>query len=144
VQTPVGARCRSCAGLRRLPTFEVSKAVLARAFLAAAATAVVGSIVIDMVRGFGFILTIVLGLLVAETVGWASNRRRGPYLASTAAAGAVVGMVVGRGVPVLVGLGLVNPGAAVPRALAAMASINILGWILILVVAGIAYYRLRQ
>src|SRR5688572_5881248 len=98
VQTPVGARCRDCAGLRRLPTFHASKTLLVRAFLAAGVTGAVGALVIDLLRGFGFVLTIVLGLLLAEAVSWAANRRRGPYFAWCAAGGAVIGMVLERGI----------------------------------------------
>jgi hypothetical protein len=144
VQTPVGARCRSCAGLHRLPTFRADKALLARGFIAGVATAAVGGIAIEFVRGFGFILTILLGILVAEAVSRAANRRRGPYFAWTAAAGTVVGMVLGRGILVFVALGASLAPIALQRSLAAMVSINLIGWIMIVVVAGIAFYRLRQ
>jgi hypothetical protein len=144
VQTPVGARCRSCAGLRRLPTFRADKRLLARGFLAGLAAAALGAVLIEMVRGFGFILTIVLGFLVAEAVSWAANRRRGPYFAWTAAVSAVVGMVLGRGVLVFIALGTLAPELRLRGALMAMAAINIIGWVMIVVVAGIAFYRLRQ
>ena len=93
------------AGLRRLPTFRANKGLLIRGLLAGIATTAVGAVLIGMVRGFGFMLTIVLGFLVAEAVSRAANRRRGPYFAWTAAAGAVVGMVLGRGMLVFVALG---------------------------------------
>jgi hypothetical protein len=144
VQTPVGARCRDCAGLRRLPTFQASKTLLVRAFLAAMATGAVGAFVINLVRGFGFILTIVLGLLLAEAVSWTANRRRGPYFAWCAASGAVIGMVLEHGVLVFLASNAPNTEVALQRALTAMSSINFFGWLMILAVAGIAFYRLRQ
>jgi len=142
VQTPVGARCRDCAGLKRLPTFQANKSLLARAFLVAVVVGIVGAFLIDIVRGFGFLLTIVLGLVLAEAASWAANRRRGPYFAWCAAAGAVIGMVLARGI--LVFLVTPNSGVALQRAVLAMSSINLIGWLMILAVAGIAFYRLRQ
>jgi hypothetical protein len=103
---------------------------------------IVGAFIIDLVRGFGFILTIVLGLLLAEAASWAANRRRGPYFAWCAAAGAVIGMVLWRGI--LVFLVTPNTVVALQRAVLAMSSINLIGWLMILAVAGIAFYRLRQ
>jgi B-box zinc finger len=144
VQTPVGARCRNCAGLKRLPTFQASKMLLVRGFLAAVAVAMAGAFVIDLVRGFGFILTIVLGVLLAEAVSLAANRRRGPYFAWTAAIGAVIGMLLERGILVFIALDPRAPEIRLQGALAAMASINLIGWVMILAVAGIAFYRLRQ
>jgi hypothetical protein len=144
VQTPVGARCRDCAGLRRLPTFQASKTLLARAFGAAVFTGAAGAFVIDLVRGFGLILTILLGLLLAEAVSAAANRRRGPYFAWCAATGAVIGMVLERGILVFLASNTSNTALALQRALAAMSSISFMGWLMILAVAAIAFYRLRQ
>jgi hypothetical protein len=118
--------------------------LLVRAFLAAVGVSAAGAVVIDLVRGFGFILTILLGILLAEAVSRAANRRRGPYFAWSAAAGAVVGMVLVRGIIVFIALGTLAPGSRLQGALGAMASINLFGWLMILAVAGIAYYRLRQ
>ena len=144
VQTPVGARCRSCAGLRRLPTFRADKWLLVRGLLAGMATAAVGAVLIGAIRGFGFILTIVLGFLVAEAVSWAANRRRGPYFSWTAAVGAVVGMVLGRAMLVFVALGALPADLRLRGALMSMVSIDLIGWVMIVVVAAIAFYRLRQ
>jgi hypothetical protein len=97
-----------------------------------------------MVRGIGFMLTIVLGFVVAEAVSWAANRRRGPFFAWAAAAGAVVGMALGRGMLVFVALGALPAELRLRGALMSMASIDLIGWIMIGVVAAIAFYRLRQ
>jgi hypothetical protein len=140
----VGARCRDCAGLRRLPTFQASKSLLVRAFLAAVGTGLAGAFVIRLVRGFDLILAIVLGFLLAEAVSWAANRRRGPYFAWCAAAGAVVGMVIERGILVFLASGSSDAGLALQRALSAMSSIGFFAWLTIIGVAAIAFYRLRQ
>ena len=62
----------------------------------------------------------------------------------TAAAGAVVGMVLGRGMLVFVALGALPVDLRLRGALMSMASIDLIGWVLIVVVAAIAFYRLRQ
>ncbi|MFN0070066.1 MAG: hypothetical protein ACKVVP_01080 [Chloroflexota bacterium] len=129
--------------MRRLPTYQAGTSILVRAFFAALGAGIIGNILIDVVRGFGFILTILLGLLIAEAVGWATNRRRGPYLGWTAAAGTVIGMVLGRGVLTYVVLGAFTPELRIQASFAAMASIGLMSWIMILAAAGIAYYRLR-
>ncbi len=82
VQTPVGARCRKCAGMRRLPTYEVRLS--------------------HYVRAAG------LGLLVAIAVGvaWSWMREAVPYLtyslllslALAAGVGYAIGEVVSRSV----------------------------------------------
>jgi hypothetical protein len=87
VQTPVGARCRECARLYRLPTFRVSPVYYLRAIGAALGTAVV----LGLLWGFvtNFTSFIVLNLLVFAGVGWvigevtglAVNRKRGNWLA---------------------------------------------------------------
>jgi len=87
VQTPVGARCRDCAGLDKLPTFRVST----RYYLIAAGTAV--GMAIACGAAWGVIEWLVplfsLNLLLAPAVGYAIgevtsisvNRKRGTGLA---------------------------------------------------------------
>jgi hypothetical protein len=43
IQTPVGARCRQCAGLRRLPMFDVRPLDLVKGFLSAVAASAAGA-----------------------------------------------------------------------------------------------------
>ncbi len=100
VQTPVGARCRECAKLYRLPTFRVSPAYYLRAAGAAMGTAVI----LGLVWGFiiDFIPFFLLNLLVFAAVGWvigevtglAVNRKRGIWLAVIGGAAVAVSFVV--------------------------------------------------
>ena len=84
VHTPVGARCRDCAQVRRLPTFQVSKGLMARAIAVGLALGVVGGIVVGfliLLGGFlGLFALVGLGYLVGEGVSVAVNRKRGREL----------------------------------------------------------------
>jgi hypothetical protein len=98
VQTPVGARCRECAGLYKLPTYRVSGLY----YLRAAGTALVLAIVIGLIWGFvhfylgGFssIISVIFGYgagyAIAEVTGLAINRKRGRWLAVIGALGVVI------------------------------------------------------
>jgi hypothetical protein len=81
VQTPVGARCRKCAGLRRLPTYQIApqqylKAVGVGLGLAIAIGLAWGWIW-DHVSFFNFLLAAGVGYAIGELISLSVNRRRG-------------------------------------------------------------------
>lgn len=100
VMTPVGARCRDCAQLRRLPTFQVGAAALAKGAAAAVAAAVVGGIVWGAVSlviflGYiGFFLAMAIGYGIGEAVSRAANRKQGPQLVILGVGGVVVAFAI--------------------------------------------------
>jgi len=102
VQTPVGARCRECAHLRRIPTYDVKPAFLLRAIAAAVAVgAAAGGVwfLISPPHGGAFayvalFLALGIGYAIGEAVSWAANRKRGPTLQGIAASGVVVAYLV--------------------------------------------------
>lgn len=104
VMTPVGARCRECARLRRLPTHQIGVAFALRGLGAAlaigAATGALWALLFPYRVGafIGLFLGLGLGYIVGEAVSWASNRKRGPTLQGMA----VIGVLVGYGVRNLV------------------------------------------
>jgi len=87
VQTPVGARCRECAKLYKLPTYRVSSLY----YLRAAGTGLVMAVAIGVVWGIinnflsFFFLNLLLaagvGYAIGEVVGLSVNRKRSPWLA---------------------------------------------------------------
>ncbi|MGD0794136.1 MAG: B-box zinc finger protein [Dehalococcoidales bacterium] len=93
VQTPVGARCRECARLYKLPTFQVS----GQYYLRAAGTALGLAVVIGLLWGFieavlpsyffSLILAIGIGWVIGELVSLAVNRKRSSGLAVVGGAG---------------------------------------------------------
>ncbi len=98
VQTPVGARCRSCARLRRLPMYDISVGVALRAVAAAlalgAALGVVWGLLLPAGPGFGLfgalfglLLGSPLGYFFADVLDRVTNRKRGPLVQSIAVAG---------------------------------------------------------
>ena len=102
VMTPVGARCRQCAQVRRLPTYQISAGYLARSAGAAAAAGAAAGLAwyLLLPRRFGtfsfltLFLALGIGYAIGEAVSWASNRKRGPALQAVAAVGVVVAYVV--------------------------------------------------
>jgi hypothetical protein len=89
VQTPVGARCRECARLYRLPTFRVSGQYYLRAAGTALGLALVFGLIWGFLKsylgGFGLVISLLfgygIGYAIGEITGLAVNRKRGRWLA---------------------------------------------------------------
>jgi hypothetical protein len=101
IQTPVGARCRECANLTRLPTFNVTPAYFARGMTAAIfAGAIVGVVwaAISDGRSQVGLFTVVIGLgvgwLLSEAVSLSANRKRGLGLQICAVLGVALAYMV--------------------------------------------------
>lgn len=98
--TPVGARCRECANIRRLPTYQLSIGYLLRGLGAALlAGAILGSVWGVLVPFgtfffFGVLLGLGLGYVTGEAVSVAANRKAGSPLQGLAAGGVVVAYLV--------------------------------------------------
>src|SRR5437867_10301314 len=80
VQTPVGARCRECANVRRIPTYNVSAGMLVRAASAAVAAGIVlggAWSLFNIVTYFfyGVLVGLAIGFGSGEAVSLATNRR---------------------------------------------------------------------
>ena len=135
VQTPVGARCRQCAQVRRLPTFEVSPRYVARGVGASlVAGGVVGAVwggllprTLGVYGFFVFFIALGIGYAVGEAVSLATNRKRGPVLQGIAVAGVLEAYLVRN---------LLEGVAAIP-------SNDLWGYILVAVAAIVAAGRLR-
>ncbi len=101
VQTPVGARCRECAQLRRPPMYSLGPASVARVAGAAVGVgAAVGLVWGLLVPGFGLLgffmlfLGMFAGYGMANVVEWAGGRKRGPVVQWSAVAGIIVAYLV--------------------------------------------------
>ena len=97
VQTPVGARCRDCAGVRRIPTYNLSPVMLARGLGAAIGSGLViggaWGYLLGGVGGFGFFsffIGLAIGWAISESISQATNKRMGPPLAAMAVLAAVI------------------------------------------------------
>jgi hypothetical protein len=84
IQTPVGARCRECANVSRLPTFNVTPAYFARGMTAAIVSgAAIGAFWAFITDGtsfggfFIFFIGLGIGWAISEAVSLATNRKRG-------------------------------------------------------------------
>jgi hypothetical protein len=146
VQTPVGARCRKCARLSRLPVYDVQPKFLLRGALAGLAAAVAGGAVLSAIGLRGFFLLILGGLLgigVAAAMNRATNYKRGSSLGWTAVAAIVIGFPLGRLVLVLVLVGSRSGGFFPPGVFLAALRPDLTELLLLGVAALVAYTRLR-
>ena len=108
VHTPVGARCRECAGIRRIPTYNMSGATFGRAGGAAIASGIIvgaGWAFFNVISYlfYGVIAGLAIGYVIGEIVSLATNRKAGPPLQAIAVGGVVLAYVVRTGL--LLGVG---------------------------------------
>ncbi len=99
VFTVVGARCPACAPARKLPQFEIGPLYLLRGGAAALAAgaglgAVWGVLLPGRMGFFGLLLGALLGCLIAEAVGAATNRKSGTPLQVVAAGGVIAAYLI--------------------------------------------------
>ena len=100
VQTPVGARCRDCANVRRLPTVDVKPIFLLRGAAAALGAGIgVGFVWAFTLGGLGLgffaiFLGLAIGWAVGEAVSLSTNRKRSTALAACAVVGVIVAYLV--------------------------------------------------
>ena len=103
VETPVGARCRKCANVRRLPTYNVTRVQYVKAVAAGVGIAILvgvawGWIRIAVESVFGLLAALLLAAgaawAIAEVVSRVINRKRGTPLQVVAAACFVLSYLV--------------------------------------------------
>jgi hypothetical protein len=114
VQTPVGARCRDCARLYKLPTYSVS----AKYYLRAAGMGLVAALVTGLIWGtieaslpfiiLNFLIAVGVGYIIGELVSLAVNRKRGTGLAVVAGLAVAISYLVSILVPWGVGFLLLD------------------------------------
>jgi hypothetical protein len=108
VHTPVGARCKECANVRRLPMYNLSTATYVRGVGAAVVAGGIAGVVWWFFNFFtyGYLFALVLGIgigyVVGEAVALATNRRAGPPLQVMAVGGVAVAYLVRLGLLIAV------------------------------------------
>ncbi len=92
VMTPVGARCRDCAGMRRLPTYQVAAGHYLKAMAAGAGSALAAGFLwylsLNLIPFAGFLNIIIAagaGYLIGSIVSRTVNRKHGRGLAAIGA-----------------------------------------------------------
>jgi uncharacterized membrane protein len=116
VMSPVGARCPSCAQVKRL-NLMLEPVELGRAIGYGLGVAALGSVILTFIPLLGIIGYAALGFGVGEVVSVGANRKRVPILAWLAVACLFVGFLIGtgallqsRGLPALLAVTLLLEG----------------------------------
>ena len=87
VQTPVGARCPTCAGLKKLPTFRVSSVYYLRAIGAGLGAGIAIGLLWGLIElhlpffFFSLLLAAGVGWVIGEAISRSANRKRSVGLA---------------------------------------------------------------
>lgn len=102
IRHPVGLRCRECAQLRRIPTYDLSPRHYTLALAAGLPSATVGVILGGIFSRFiwipligGLVIAFAVGLLTAEAISRATGYKRGVGLQVVAAVCVVFGYFIG-------------------------------------------------
>ena len=102
IRHPVGLRCRECAQLRRIPTYDLSPRHYTLALAAGLPSATVGVILGGIFSRFiwipligGLVIAFAVGLLTAEAISRATGYKRGVGLQVVAAICVVFGYFIG-------------------------------------------------
>ena len=102
VQTPVGARCRECARLRRIPTYNITLAQYTKAVAVALVLSIVTGIFWSRLQSWlsflylDFILALLIGYAIGELVSLSINKRRGTKLQVLAGLAVVLSYITSR------------------------------------------------
>jgi len=97
VQTPVGARCPECAAMKRLPVYEVSVLLYARAVAAGLISAsVLGTIwpFIPSLYILWLLIGVGIGYAIGEVVSFSVNRKRGLGLQAIAGTSMIASYII--------------------------------------------------
>jgi hypothetical protein len=104
IQTPVGARCRECARLRKLPMFQIGPVDYLRAIGGGLAASVGGGLALTfmqmLVPVFGMLNLVFLAALgygVGTAVALSTRRKQGTMLGVLAALAVPIGLALARG-----------------------------------------------
>jgi hypothetical protein len=102
VMSPVGARCPSCAQVKRF-NLMLKPIELIRAVVFGLAVAAIGAVVLGFIPFLGIIGEAALGFGVGEVVSIGANRKRVPMLAPVAVACLFIGYALGVAAPLIFG-----------------------------------------
>jgi hypothetical protein len=94
IQTPVGARCITCANLKRLPQFQIEPWLLFTSFAAGFCTSLVSWWLLSYIAYLRFFLSILVGVAVGEVMTRVGRRRTGLPMEAAAVIAVVAGLVV--------------------------------------------------
>lgn len=101
IQTPVGAKCRDCAQLRRLPMFDIKPLDYVKGLGGGLVAGIGGGLTMILVQMlvpfagiFGLLMVAAVGYGVGEGINWSTRRKQGVWLAVIAALCVPAGLIL--------------------------------------------------
>ena len=101
IDTPVGLRCRRCARLKRLPTYQLDGQYLSRAVSVGMVSAILTGVAVILLRNFfplisfmGLVVLGFVGYFIGELISRGVRRRRGKILKIIAAASVFLSFII--------------------------------------------------
>ncbi|MGE3913872.1 MAG: hypothetical protein AB7K36_31300 [Chloroflexota bacterium] len=149
IQTPVGAKCRECAQLRKLPMFDIKPLDYLKGTGAGLAAGIGGGLAMILAQSlvpfvgiFGLMMMAAVGYGVSEAMRWATRRKQGTWIAVIAALCVVFGVILARALLLTVARGA-DPVLALQVAAMSIFSGGLWSLLSIGLGAAIAYTRVR-
>jgi hypothetical protein len=139
IQTPVGARCPTCAQVKRFALL-LKPAEIAKAIVYGVGVGAVGTIIATFIPFLGILGQMIVGFAVGEAVLVGANRKRARELGPIAVACVFVGYVLGVGIAVSFGRSFAPENFLLPLLLLRGAPLTLIG---LLVGALLAWMRVR-
>lgn len=149
IQTPVGAKCRDCAQLRKLPMFDIRPLDYLKGFGAGLAAGIGGALLMIFVQIqvpilgiFGLMMVAGVGYGVGEAISRVTRAKHGLWLAIIAALCVPVGLILAWTL-VFMFLQEASPLAALLRGTASVMRGGLWALLSLGFGAAIAYFRVR-
>jgi hypothetical protein len=139
VMSPVGARCPTCAQVKRFATL-LKPRELALAIVYGVGVGALGTVVLSFIPFLGVLGYAALGFGVGEMVSVGANRKRVPILAPIAVACVFLGYLLGVAVRLVIAGQPFGPGLLLAPIMALFGGLTILG---LLIGALLAWMRTR-
>ena len=101
IHTPTGIKCKNCANLKKIPTFEITPVYFIRGIISIMITLTLFTIGLYFLNSYiisgvfiNLLAIIVLGFLIGQTLSFSVNYKRGKFLKLIAVISFITGIIL--------------------------------------------------